>query len=59
MLSQPKFPDRFAWLLTDAIVKLETQLPGAISPLKVEKIIEIHPGTLMALNNEKIPELKK
>ena len=59
LLAQPKFPDRFAWLLTDAIVKLETQLPGAISPLKVEKIIEIHPGTLMALNNEKIPELKK
>ena len=59
LLAQPKFPDRFAWLLTDAIFKLEKQLPGATSPLKVEKIIKIHPGTLMALNNEKIPELKK
>ena len=59
LLAQPNFPDRFAWLLTDAIVKLETQLSGATSPLKVEKIIKIHPGTLMALNNEKIPELKK
>ena len=33
-------------------------LPGAISPLKDKNITKIHQGVLMALNNEKIPELK-
>ena len=58
LLAQPKFPNRFAWLLTNAIQEAESKLPGATSPFEVEKIIEIHPGTLMFLNNEKIPELK-
>ena len=59
LLAQPKFPDRFAWLLTNAIIEAELKLPGATSPYKVKNIIEIHPGTIMALENEKIPELKK
>ena len=45
--------------LTEAIIKAGLKLPGAKSPLENEKIIKIHSGTLMFLNNEKIPELKK
>ena len=59
LLAQPKFPDRFAWLLTNAIIESESMLPGATSPFKVKKIIDIHPGTVMALENKKIPDLKK
>jgi len=59
LLAQPSFPDKFAWLLTNAIIKGEKDLLGATSPLKVKKITDIHPGTLMALNNEKIPKLLK
>ena len=59
LLAQPKFPNRFSWLLTEAIIKAGLKLPGAKSPLENEKIIKIHSGTLMFLNNEKIPELKK
>ena len=44
-------------LLTEAIIKAGPKLPGATSPLENEKIIKIHPGTLMFLNNEQIPEL--
>ena len=57
LLAQPKFPNRFSWLLTEAIIKAGPKLPGATSPLENEKIIKIHPGTLMFLNNEQIPEL--
>ena len=57
LLAQPKFPNRFSWLLTEAIIKAGSKLPGATSPLENEKIIKIHPGTLMFLNNEQIPEL--
>ena len=57
LLAQPKFPNRFSWLLTEAIIKAGLKLPGAKSPLENEKIIKIHPGTLMFLNNEQIPEL--
>ena len=59
LLAQPSFPDKFAWLLTNAIIKGEKDLLGATSPLKTKKIIDIHPGTLMALNNEQMPELLK
>ena len=59
LLAQPKFPNRFSWLLTEAIIKAGLKLPGAKSPLENEKIIKIQSGTLMFLNNEKIPELKK
>jgi hypothetical protein len=58
-LAQPSFPDKFAWLLTNAIVKGEKELLGATSPLNIRKITDIHPGTLMALNNKKMPELIK
>jgi len=57
LLAQPEFPNRFSWLLTEAIIKAGSKLPGATSPLENEKIIKIHPGTLMFLNNEQIPEL--
>ena len=57
LLAQPSFPDKFAWLLTNAIIKAEQELKGATSPLEMKKIIDIHPGTLMALNNEAMPEL--
>ena len=59
LLAQPSFPDKFAWLLTNAIIKGEKDLLGATSPLETKKIIDIHPGTIMALNNEKMPELLK
>ena len=59
LLAQPSFPDKFAWLLTNAIVKGEKELLGATSPLNIRKITDIHPGTLMALNNKKMPELIK
>ena len=59
LLAQPKFPNRFSWLLTEAIIKAGLKLPGAKSPLENEKIIKIHSGTLKFLNKEKIPELKK
>ena len=58
LLVQPDFPNRHAWLLTNAIVQAVDKLPGAISPLKVKKITSIHPGTLMVLNGENIPDLK-
>ena len=58
-MAQPSFPDKFAWLLTNAIVRGEKELLGATSPLNIRKITDIHPGTLMALNNEKMPELIK
>ena len=58
LLVQPDFPNRHAWLLTNAIVQAVDKLPGAISPLKVKKIAIIHPGTLMVLNGENIPDLK-
>ena len=57
LLVQPSFPDKFAWLLTNAIKKSEKVLMGATSPLETKKIIDIHPGALMALNNEAMPEL--
>jgi hypothetical protein len=59
LLAQPSFPDKFAWLLTNAIIKGEGELKGATSPLKIKKIIDIHPGTLMVLNKVKMPELTK
>ena len=59
LLAQPKFPNRFSWLLTEAIIKAGPKLPGATSPLENKKIIKIHPGTLMFLNNEQIPELNR
>jgi len=59
LLAQPSFPDKFAWLLTNAIIKGEKELIGATSPLDIRKISDIHPGALMALNNEKMPELTK
>ena len=59
LLAQPTFPDKFAWLLTNAIIEGEKELIGATSPFNVRKITDIHPGTLMALNNEKMPELIK
>ena len=59
LLAQPSFPDKFAWLLTNAIVKGESELIGSKSPLKSKKSIDIHPGTLKALNNEEMPELIK
>lgn len=58
LLVQPDFPNRYSWLLTKAIMKAGEKLPGAISPLKDKNITKIHPGVLMALNEEKIPELK-
>ena len=58
-MAQPSFPDKFAWLLTNAIIKGEKELIGATSPLDIRKISDIHPGALMALNNEKMPELTK
>ena len=58
LLVQPDFPNRYSWLLTKAIMKAGEKLPGAVSPLKDKNIIKIHPGVLMALNEEKIPELK-
>ncbi|MBC8302977.1 MAG: hypothetical protein H8E55_45390 [Pelagibacterales bacterium] len=59
LLAQPSFPDKFAWMLTNAITKGEKDLLGATSPLETKKITDIHPGTIMALNNEKMPELLK
>jgi len=59
LLAQPNFPDKFAWLLTNAIIKGEKKLLGSKSPLKIKKTIDIHPGTLKALNNEEMPELIK
>ena len=46
-------------MLTNAITKGEKDLLGATSPLETKKITDIHPGTIMALNNEKMPELLK
>ena len=59
LLAQPSFPEKFAWLITNAIVKGESELLGSTSPLKVRKIIDIHPGALKALNKEEMPELVK
>ena len=57
LLAQPSFPDKFAWLITKALMNIENDLSGAKSPLNIKSKIETHPGTTMALNNEKIPEL--
>ena len=56
LLAQPNFPDRYTWLLTKVMLKDSAELPGAISPLKGKKITKIHPGVLMALNNETISQ---
>ena len=57
LLAQPSFPDKFAWLITKALMNIENDLSGAKSPLNIKSKIETHPGTTMALNNEKMPEL--
>jgi len=59
LLAQPSFPDKFAWLITKALVRSEKVLTEAKSPLKVKSKIKTHPGALMALNNEKMPQLIK
>ena len=59
LLVQPSFTDKFAGLLTNAIIKGEKDLIGATSQLEIKKITDIHPGTLMALNNEIMPKLIK
>ena len=56
LLAQPNFPDRYAWLLSKAMLKDSAELPGAIFPLKGKKITKIHPGVLMALNDETISQ---
>ena len=45
--------------LFESLKNLEKELLGATSPLNIRKITDIHPGTLMALNNKKMPELIK
>jgi hypothetical protein len=57
LLAQPSFPDKFAWLITKALMNIENDLSDAKSPLNIKSKIETHPGTTMALNNEKMPEL--
>ena len=39
LLAQPSFPDKFAWLLTNAIIKGQEELLGATSPLNIKKSI--------------------
>lgn len=56
LLVQPEFPDNHVWLLTDAIRKARDLLPEALSPDDVETLPNLHPGALMALRGEPMPE---
>ena len=56
LLGQVDFPDQFAWLVTDAIMRAQAIIE-ADTPDIVLKLPNLHPGTLTALKNEPMPLL--
>ena len=55
LLIQPTLPNRHAWLLFNALKKSSNVFKDGISPEKLTDIGEVHPGALMAINGEKMP----
>ena len=58
LLTEPNFPNRYAWQLTKVFMDPVSESINAKSPLKTRQVAEIHQGTLMALNGEDIPKLE-
>ena len=56
LLGQVDFPDQFAWLVTNAIMRAQIKI-DADSPDVVRQLTNLHPGTLIALSNEPMPPL--
>lgn len=56
LLGQVDFPDQFAWLVTDAIMRARTKIE-ADSPEIVQQLTNLHPGALIALSNGPMPPL--
>ena len=56
LLIQPSLPNRHAWLLLNALKKSKSVFKDGISPDKLADIGEAHPGAIMALNGEEMPD---
>ena len=56
LLIQPSLPNRHAWLLLNALKKSKDVFKNGISPDKLADIGEAHPGAIMALNGEEMPD---
>ena len=56
LLIQPSLPNRHAWLLLNALKKSSNVFKDGVSPEKLKDIGEVHPGAIMALNGEKMPD---
>ena len=56
LLGQVDFPDQFAWLVTDAVMRAQSIIE-ADPPEVVIQLPNLHPGTLIALKNEPMPPL--
>ena len=56
LLGQVDFPDQFAWLVTDAIIRAQAIIE-ADTPNIVLELPNLHPGSLTALKNEPMPPL--
>ena len=56
LLGQVDFPDQFAWLVTDAVMRAQSIIE-ADAPEVVIQLPNLHPGTLIALKNEPMPPL--
>ena len=56
LLVQVDFPDQFAWLVTDAIIRAQAIIE-ADTPNIVLELPNLHPGSLTALKNEPMPPL--
>ena len=56
LLIQPSLPNRHAWLLLNALKKSNNVFKDGVSPEKLKDIGEVHPGAIMALNGEKMPD---
>ena len=56
LLIQPSLPNRHAWLLLNALKQSSNVFKDGVSPEKLKDIGEVHPGAIMALNGEKMPD---
>ena len=56
LLIQPSLPNRHAWLLLNALKKSTNVFKDGVSPEKLKDIGEVHPGAIMALNGEEMPD---
>jgi hypothetical protein len=57
LLAQPSFPDKFAWLITKALMNIENDLSGAKSPLNIKVKLKLILEQQWHLIMKKMPEL--